>query len=378
MRLKEKDLKNLVYGAAFLGSGGGGAISTGLDFVKTVIKNTKGEGVELLSAEDIFNAHDHACVICDIGAISAIEENQSQAIINAYNVFEKWYFKNKEKKFSSVLPIETGPENSLAPFVLASKKNIPVLNADGAGRAVPELSLCTFALFENSVTASIANDQTDWMLVNTTDASSLDNMLRPVTESPAFHSSASMALWGASLQQHFNNAATGTLKNAIMTGYLLEALRNKDQSLEKEALPEVNKLQARKLVSGKVTDIQHQQKNAFDFELITLKTSDNQLFKVYTQNENLVLIDSSEKQIICQAPESICYLTQSLHPLTNSEIKLNDNIHLIGVASNPKLTTPQIVKGFDGLIKTLVGSTMSESSDKNYLPLGSLLKGIAK
>lgn len=42
MILKEDDLKNLVWGSALLGSGGGGSIQAGMDFVAYIVSKTGG------------------------------------------------------------------------------------------------------------------------------------------------------------------------------------------------------------------------------------------------------------------------------------------------------------------------------------------------
>jgi len=53
--------------------------------------------------------------------------------------------KSSGHKVQFIVPVEIGAVNSLVPMVVASNMNIPVVNADGAGRAVPTLSCITFS-----------------------------------------------------------------------------------------------------------------------------------------------------------------------------------------------------------------------------------------
>ncbi|RKX43696.1 MAG: hypothetical protein DRP33_00565 [Thermotogae bacterium] len=47
-------------------------------------------------------------------------------------------------KFDFVVPVETGGFNSVTPLHAGALKGLPVVDADGAGRAVPELQMTTF------------------------------------------------------------------------------------------------------------------------------------------------------------------------------------------------------------------------------------------
>ena len=42
------------------------------------------------------------------------------------------------------MPIEAGGVNSLLPLALAARLGLPVIDADGMGRAFPELQMVTF------------------------------------------------------------------------------------------------------------------------------------------------------------------------------------------------------------------------------------------
>ena len=375
MILKEKELTHLVYGSALLGSGGGGAITTGIDFVSRICEIAGENGIELITGQD---TEGQACVICDIGAISALLADQAQAILQAFETYAIWNNRRDDNDFKAVLPIETGPENSLAPFIIAAHKNIPVLDADGAGRAVPQLNLCTFSALDNPVVASVANDRGNWILISCNKAEELDDLLRPVTANPVYGSSGSMALWNHRIQDLLNVAVPGSISRAIMTGSLLEGLRTNDPGQIQEALPSVNTLSARLLAGGIISDIEHTERNAFDFDIIHLQASEGKKWSIYSQNENLLLIDDTNRIIIAQAPESICMLDTSFHPLTNSELKPGIPVHIIGIAPDPKLATTAIINGFSKLLEDILPvQSIPAPPPSVYTPLGGLLQSLA-
>ena len=80
------------------------------------------------------------------------------------------------------MPIEAGGVNSMIPLVVALRLGIPVVDADGMGRAFPELQHETFHVYGVSGTPmAITNDHHDQTMIDTHDNEMMEWLARGVT-----------------------------------------------------------------------------------------------------------------------------------------------------------------------------------------------------
>jgi len=371
--LDEAFLTRLVYGAAFLGSGGGGSIKAGLKFVDKILR---GRDVKLLTFP-ILPKHQKltSCIACDIGSINEFDPNQDLALEYAFQNLQEYFdFKNPVK---ALFPIETGAENSLAPIALASKYGLYVVDGDGAGRAVPTLPLSSFSALgklNNFTPVAIASGDEDVMLVSSKNQESFDKLLRPIAGLAQFKNSASLVLWPDNLKNLSKKCIQGTITRAMYLGQLLEGIRESDKMLIKNSLGFVNKIKGTLLAKGRVDEIQTEEESGFSFATIKVK---NQLKKdtitITAQNENLIAYSSELDGPIATAPDSICYLNSEFWPLTNSEIKKGDKIFLIGVQADKKILSTRMIDGFREVVNGLGYAGRLDFRLSSAKKLGSLI-----
>ena len=148
--LEKKDLEDIVIGACFFASGGGGPIAVAQNFLKDpVFKDNK---VKLIHTKNLGDdPHKAAFVICDMGSPDALMQNPdlgNTAPVNASIALKEYLEKEVEGielKVCYLLPIELGAVNTLLPFFVAAKidPDIQVIDGDPAGRAVPTIGLTT-------------------------------------------------------------------------------------------------------------------------------------------------------------------------------------------------------------------------------------------
>lgn len=378
MWLDAEKLSYLVDGAALLGSGGGGSLSTGHTFVDLILKCTNGNGLALLTPPELNtdSSQTAGCVLCDIGAITAIETDQQAAIANAFDALNAYQHAQGKAPITVLMPIETGPENSLVPLVLAAQRGLAVLDADGAGRAVPSLPLCTLADLP-ACPAFIANQQNDFLIVQTSQTSSLDDLLRPITASPQFGNSASLALWSASVADLWERSVPGALSQAVWCGQLVAGLRNHDVALVAEALPFVNRRRGIVLGQGTVQSVDQNESGAFNFGTIRINSErDKSQLTILTQNENLILFSNTQSAPLLAAPHTISYLKTDLNPLTNSEIKAGDTVYVLGIEADARLISPAFEAGFQALLQPLGFGGQLPPLPDSVQPLGTVLQGL--
>lgn len=370
--LKQPELEALAQGAALLGGGGGGSLAAAQMFIPVI---AKAGGITLTDAPPAGDG----CVLADIGANSSIEAGQVKAIDNCMALLTA---QRGGKAFTCLYAVETGPENTLAPMVYAAQHGLPVFDGDGAGRAVPEIPLCSYATSGINVNPlAIANDGPDAVVAFAKDSADMDALLRPITAANQFGGSASMALWAASNATLAQAAIPGTISYALTLGQFLQAMRSGDRALAEQLVPALNARKACVLTVATVTSINNNDNGAFDLGSVQLQPTDHSgVVTVLTQNENLIAYSADRAEPLAVAPHSICYLRQGWDAVTNAELKVGDRIALIGMEALPQLTTAEMLDRFATTLRGLGfgGKPSTFGAGLRTEPFGSVLINLDK
>ena len=146
--LSRQDLEDILYGAAILGTGGGGELDEGFGLIDDALAREK-EFI-LVDRDD---APDDAlvCTPYMLGAISALPEEEERryerlpradepAILIAYRRFQEYL----GREFYGTISCELGGSNTAISFYAAAMNGHFIIDADPAGRAVPEITHSTY------------------------------------------------------------------------------------------------------------------------------------------------------------------------------------------------------------------------------------------
>lgn len=151
IELSQHDLEDILYGCTILGSGGGGSLKTGLKLVNKAL--ALGKRFRLVDFKDVpddaWIATPYMC-----GSISPITpelEAQYADLPQLEEPLPYLAFKAMEsyfgKSFYGVLSSELGGGNTAEAFYVAAMLDKPIIDADPAGRSVPELQHSTYYLY---------------------------------------------------------------------------------------------------------------------------------------------------------------------------------------------------------------------------------------
>ncbi|MEQ3710125.1 MAG: DUF917 domain-containing protein [Tateyamaria sp.] len=147
-RLNRQDLMDLLAGAAIFGTGGGGDLSEGIDLIDDAL--AQGKTFDLVALEDV---PDDAliCTPYMLGAISDLPADEEAGyarlpridvppILLAYERFQQ----HLGRPFFGTVPCEMGGSNTAVAFYAAAMAGHKIIDADPAGRAVPEITHSTY------------------------------------------------------------------------------------------------------------------------------------------------------------------------------------------------------------------------------------------
>jgi len=144
--IRVPDLEPIALGATFLATGGGGDMYMGRLLAEVAMQ--KDGQIDVISPDALAD-DDFTVVLAGLGAPTVLLEKpfnlfqleQAVATVEA----------RVGRKITAILAAEMGGANSLIPLAFAAKRGVPMLDADGMGRAFPELQMVMFHVEGNPV-----------------------------------------------------------------------------------------------------------------------------------------------------------------------------------------------------------------------------------
>ena len=320
--LNQTDLDALLQGGAFFGSGGGGTVTSARNLSSYFKKGDyyPVDHFEVVSVEEATDGD--TVMVAYMGAPEAIDSTQFPIgpVAAAQQVLDR--LASQGRKLAYVISPESGALGFLVAGLVAAKLGLKVIDADGAGRAVPSLPMLTYAAAEISPRPTFLVSQGDLAVeLNVTprtggkngdpthqqDVSTIvEQMLRPILAEQEFGEFGGLAMWvmtPAELPKAL--PIRGTLTRALKFGRALitgELASSNDviHYLKKECHIDAHAITAPStLVSAKVDTT-----GGFDLGKILLQHGHDSYTVLY-QNESLMAWNSTLPHPIALAPDSI-------------------------------------------------------------------------
>ncbi|HIK31178.1 MAG TPA: DUF917 domain-containing protein [Oscillatoriales cyanobacterium M59_W2019_021] len=370
--LNKEQILNICYGATFLGSGGGGPFKTGQNLVgplstthgllglstavESLIEKSLGDGNTAIvqTVDEVSDTDGLTAMVAFMGSPDAMLKFDSiDPAIAAFDKLNEQFDNN----IGHVIPVEVGGLNSIVPILVAAQKGIPVIDADGAGRAVPSLTMTTFSVADVPSNPAILAKSADFgtsIFVST--AAEVEAFARPVLA--VFGEEAGLAMWvmdKALLDQAV--PIRDTLQLAENVGAILTSSAGKPAEETINAILQMlsaSGLAADIVFSGIMQTPETKTQGGFDFSTVTLRNENNDEVWIYVQNENLLVWNPQTTTAMITAPDSICYLCVkedgSVIPFSNADIEplgiIGQKAYTIGITARSQLQTGTILNSF--------------------------------
>lgn len=360
--MNKSTMKEILNGACFLGSGGGGAYETGL---KLIDRSEVVEKVKIVSMEEALKAGagKYAVVTAVIGSpekmkqmknmemnVAGVKKLAAEAGIRAEDIY-------------CIIPGEIGSVSSVVACLTAAEMGIPVLDADGTGRAAPKLNMTTFAVTGTSVNptvlTSLNGDSVSLNLRGDQDYTAsvaVESLARSIVGAPEFGEFGGFAIWKMPVEElPARVPIRGTLTAARLLG---KAIRDEiDNARGQHRKPLAKNLQtvlrqigyeAKWYAEGILKSAATSQKGGFDHGTITIERKDGEGdLNIVFQNESLLLWDHRQPAPCVVAPDLICYLMLPKEGGTQQWVYSNGDIM--------DTATGLLKKEFEGAEITVVG-----------------------
>ncbi len=314
MQLDAQAVEDVALGATVLGTGGGGDPTLGRLMAQQAI--AQHGPVALLSLDDIAD-EEWIIPTAMMGAPTVLIEKipSGSEVIEAFRMIER----HLQCHATATMSIEAGGINSMIPLVVAATLHIPIIDADGMGRAFPELQMVTPTLHGVAATPMVvADEKGNQVLLETPDNRWTERLARTATIEMGC--SACIALYAMQGRVAKHALIPGTITLAYTIGQTLRASK-REKTNPIQALTSL--LSGRRLCEGKITDIQRRTEGGFargELEIAGIGPDAGQGFRLSFQNENLVFWRGDQPEVT--VPDLITVVDEQTGlPITTEGLK---------------------------------------------------------
>ena len=330
----EELLEPIATGAAILGTGGGGNPYIGRLRAREAIRQHG--PVKVLSPEEL---PDDARVVC-VGGIGAptvgIEKLRDLQSYHALLAIEKC----TGEKATAMISNEIGGSNSLEPLIPAAVAGLPVVDADGMGRAFPEFQMKTYFVYGVPCCPMALADEKGNIAIIQETISPLwaERLARSVTIQMGC--AACYAVAPMSAEQVRRTAIPHTLSLARRLGDAVAGARRRGEDPIEAVL---SICPGRVLFTGKVVDVERRTTAGFARGTLSIDGLDDfrgERMSIDFQNENLIA--RRDGRVVCTVPDLICAVaTETGEPITTEVMRYGLRLTVLGFPAPDLWTTPE-------------------------------------
>lgn len=335
--LSKQDVEDLATGAAILGTGGGGDPYLGKLMALSVLE--RGMKIIVIPPEDV---PDDALIIpsAAMGTPTVLIEKISKGdeVLQAFNRLRRFF----GQEVYATMPLEAGGVNSVNPLTVGAKCGIPIVDADGMGRAFPELQMTTFHVHGVPCTPmTLVDEKGNVVILDAVDDVWAEKLARVVTV--RYGGTAWISLYPMTGKDIKKAGILHTLTLARDIGHSIrEARATKSDPVN--SILDITR--GYRLFEGKIVDVERRTVAGFargEARLEGLGDYEGSDLKIQFQNENLVAIRDGD--IVCSVPDLISVLElETGLPITTEYLRYGYRVVVIGMPCDGKWRTSEALK----------------------------------
>jgi len=329
--LDQSSLRALARGCAVLGAGGGG--DTYLCLLQALQAIEDFGPVPLMDLDEL--PDDDLIMPCGgIGAptvsIEKIENGDEGERLRHY--LEDL----TGRRVAALMAGEIGGGNGLLPICWAARMRLPVVDADGMGRAFPEVNQVAMHLAGISPSPAVMTDERgNIMVLRTVSGNWMERLERAAAVE--FGGAASSTDYTLTAAQ----ARTATVRNSVSLGIRIGEAIGRAEGDPVAAL--VTELRAFPLITGKIQDVERRTTSGFAAGSVIvegLREDAGRLVRLELQNENLVALERG--RVLASVPDLITVLdSETADAIGTERIAYGQRVTVIAFACDPLWRTPE-------------------------------------
>lgn len=332
-----QDCEDLLEGALWMGTGGGGSYTEGIELLEEIIQ----EGLPLgwVAAE---NVPDDVWTVT-VGLHGSIAPLSPETLAEIRNkglteAQDEWYLVKAVKElgislgmdFGCVVSGELGPASVADTLAVGARLGVPVVDGDYIGRAVPEETQSTYCLYgkNSNLFAGVDRWGNSVFVKNAVNTHSLERMAKMLAV--ASYGDIAVATTPLLAEEMKRIIVPGTLTQCLEIGRAIRQARINGENPIDKALETIN---GWRLFDGKVVKLETEDRDGYYFgiaEITGIGVHAGQTLKVWFKNENQVTWLNGVPWICSPDLVSLVYREDG-RGIYNGELKEGDEVVAIGI-----------------------------------------------
>jgi uncharacterized protein len=335
-RVDEEALESIVIGAGILGTGGGGNPYVGKLMARTLLR--RGHEIEVIPLQEVPDDW-RVCTVGGMGAPTVTVEKLQKGTetTDAMRALEA----HVGHKIDAVIPAEIGGGNSIEPMIVAAHAGIPVIDADGMGRAFPTMPMITYFIYGLSCfPCAVCDDKGNQVVYpDGVDVHWLERLSRSTADQMGGFAGCAVAyMTGADAKR---TAIEGTLSWARDLGdRVREARAGRSEDVLAGILAATG---GHTMFVGKIVDVDRRTADGWVRGQVRLDGSGEDAGAKMTisfQNENLIAWRDGE--VVATVPDLICIVNrEDGSPITTEMLRYGYRVAVVGIPCSDLLRTPE-------------------------------------
>ncbi len=359
--IKHSDIADLCAGSVFLATGGGGDPYVSQILVQQALR--KYGSVELTPLEAV---PDDAFVVA-IGEVGAPTVSLEQLpigteVLDAIDKFQEWV----GREITHLVSFEVGGANSVIPLIGAAAKNIPLIDGDGMGRALPEAQMMTFAIEGVRPTPAVAIDYAGSAIYfDTADTLLYERQIRNIAMAMGgMVFTAEHPMTGVEAKRAI---VPGTITFALEIGRALTANYGNAKQIEaplRELFERSDYGIIKHLYTGKIVDINRKVVGGFDVGEAIIESVGEDAPPMTLSIKNEFLVASVGGEVVASVPDLITMVDhETSSPINSERIHYGQRVTIFGIGCPSHYRTKRAL---------MVVSPRNFNFDFDYVPIEKL------
>lgn len=353
--LRVRDLDALARGCAVLGTGGGGSVDTGLLAARRAITE---HGPVLVRPLSSFGEEEIVVPLSGIGAPTVGHEmiaSQDEPVRLREEVERLM-----GRPIAAIMSSEIGGSNGVAPVAWAARLGLPLVDADGMGRAFPEVQMVSMYVAGLPVNYIVMSDVVgNVSTLRPIDGLWAERQARALAVAGGSH--ALMADYILTAKQAAGAVIHGSVSRAIGIGRAVLGAADPTAELTAE-------LGARNLINGKIVEVERRTGGGFVRGSVVVDgvgADKGRMVRIEVQNENLIAF--ADGAVLASVPDLISVVdTQTAIAISTESLRYGQRVSVLAWPCDPLWRTQ---KGLE------TAGPRAFGYDVDYVPVEDLLGG---
>lgn len=333
--LREEDIEPIARGCAMLGSGGGGDTYCAVILVRALLKD--GARIPVIGT-DLLEDDALSLTVGYMGAPIALSEKlfQGREMIAAIETMRG----RLDRPVQALISAEIGGMNGMVPLITSALTGLPVVDADGMGRAFPRADHVTFAFNGVSCLPTVLSSEAGDVVVieraNNARAEDIGRAVATLMGCMAF--SVDYPLTAADVRAY---AVPATLSLARAIGHAITGPTGAEARLGAltQTLQEERQIAVTQIFAGRVSACERATRDGFDRGSVLIAAPGNsRSLRIDFQNEFLIAFEGDD--VLASTPDIIAIVdAETLMPLPSDAIRYGQNVRVIAIGAPAQMRT---------------------------------------